>query len=193
MGGMAVPAVIRFGHGYVQGAEYAAQELGLEDGSIELNYFYTGTFEPSPDIQTRAATWYNDGIEVIFSCGGGICFSIFPAAEQSGNVVIGVDSDQSAESETVITSALKLLQKSVYDCLAAFYAGEFPGGETLIFAADNLGVGLPMDTSKFETFTEADYDAIYAKLVDGTIVVDSNIDIQPDELPTAAVVVNNLS
>ena len=149
MGGMAVPAVIRFGHGYVQGAEYAAQELGLADGSIPLNYYYTGTFGPSPDIQTRAAAWYNDGIEAIFSCGGGICFSIFPAAENTGKKVIGVDGDQSAESETVITSAMKLLSKSVYDCLDAFYKDEFPGGQTLTFSADNLGVGLPMDTSRF--------------------------------------------
>ena len=192
MGGIAVPAVIRFGHGYIQGAEYAAQELGLEDDSISINYFYTGSFVPSPDIATRAAAWYNDGVEVIFACGGGICFSIFPAAEQSGNVVIGVDTDQSAESETVITSAMKLLTKSVYDCLADFYADDFPGGETLIFDAANLGVGLPMDTSKFDTFTQADYDAVFALLVDGTIKVDTDTEIAPDEIPTSAVVVNNL-
>ena len=192
MGGMAVPAVIRFGHGYIQGAEYAAQELGLADGSIKLNYFYTGTFAPSPDIQTRAAAWYNEGIEVIFSCGGGICFSIFPAAENSGNVVIGVDGDQSGESPTVITSAMKLLTKSVYDCLTDYYGGTFPGGQELIFSAANLGVGLPMDTSKFNTFSQADYDAIYAKLMSGAVVVDNNTDIAPDQIPTKAVVVNNL-
>ncbi|MCL2045166.1 MAG: BMP family ABC transporter substrate-binding protein [Oscillospiraceae bacterium] len=192
MGGISVPAVVRFGLGYIQGAEYAAQELGLEDDSITLNYFYTGTFEPSPDINTRAAAWYNDGIEVIFACGGGICFSIFPAAEQSGNAVIGVDGDQSSESESVITSAMKLLTQSVYDCLEDYYADEFPGGETLLFDAANLGVGLPMDTSKFDTFTQADYDAIFAMLVDGTVFVDPNTEIAPDEIPTSAVVVNNL-
>jgi len=192
MGGMAVPAVIRFGHGYIQGAELAAQELGLGDGSVTLNYFYTGTFAPSPDIQTRAAAWYNDGVEVIFSCGGGICFSIFPAAENTGKKVIGVDGDQSAESETVITSAMKLLTKSVYDCLAAFYNDEFPGGQTLIFSAENLGVGLPMETSRFSSFSQADYDAIYAKLMDKSLVVDDNIEIAPDEIPAKAVVVNYL-
>ena len=192
MGGMAVPAVIRFGHGYIQGAEYAAQELGLPDGSLKLNYFYTGTFAPAPDIQTRAAAWYNEGIEVIFSCGGGICFSIFPAAENSGNVVIGVDGDQSGESPTVITSAMKLLTKSVYDCLTDFYNGTFPGGQELIFSAANLGVGLPMDTSKFKTFSQADYDAIYAKLMNGSVTVDNNTEIAPDQIPTKAVVVNNL-
>jgi len=193
MGGMAVPAVIRYGMGYVQGAEYAAQELGLPDRSITLNYFYTGVFAPSPDIQTRAAAWYNDGIEAIFSCGGGICFSIFPAAENSGNVVIGVDVDQSAESPTVITSAMKMLTKSVYDCLTDYYNGKFPGGQTLTLSAVNGGVGLPMESSKFKTFTQADYDAIYAKLVNGSVVVNKDISVAPEALPLKAVVVNNLS
>ena len=189
MGGMAVPAVIRFGHGYIQGAEHAAKEMNLPGGSVTINYYYTGVFAPAPEIQTRAAAWYNEGDEVIFSCGGGICFSIFPAALASGNVVIGVDGDQSTESETVITSAMKLLTKSVYDCLAQYYGNKFPGGEELRFSADNKGVGLPMDTSKFKTFSQADYDAIYAKLADGTIVVDDDIDIEPDKIPTSSVVV----
>ena len=192
MGGMAVPAVIRFGHGYVQGAEVAAQELGLANGSIKINYYYTGTFAPAPEILTMASAWYNEGIEVIFSCGGGICFSIFPAAENSGNKVIGVDGDQSGESETVITSAMKLLTKSVYDCLTDFYAGRFQGGKELLFSAANLGVGLPMDTSKFNTFNLADYNAIYAKLQSGAVTVNNDIEITPDKLPTNAVVVNYL-
>jgi basic membrane protein A len=192
MGGISVPAVKRFGHGYIQGAELAAQELSLEDGSVTIDYFYTMTFEPSPDIQTRAAAWYNDGVEVIFACGGGIFFSIAPAAENAGKKVIGVDTDQAGLSDTVITSAMKLLAQSVYDCLDAYYQGAFPGGETLIFAADNDGVGLPMGSSRFESFSDADYEALYAKLVDGSIVVDNNSDIEPDAIPTLAVVVNNL-
>ena len=192
MGGMAVPAVIRFGHGYVQGAEVAAQELGLADGSVSINYYYTGTFAPAPEIQTMAASWYNDGVEVIFSCGGGICFSIFPAAENSGNFVIGVDGDQSGESPSVITSAKKELTKSVYDKLSDFYNGSFPGGQEVRYTAANLGVGLPMDTSKFRTFSQAQYEAIFAKLQDGSVVVDDNTEVAPDSFPTKAVVVNNL-
>ena len=192
MGGIAVPAVVRFGHGYVQGAETAAQTLGLEDGSVSLNYYYTGAFWPEPEIATRAAAWYNDGIEVIFSCGGGILFSIAPAAENYGNVVIGVDVDQYAESSAIITSAMKQLAVSVYDCIKAYYDGSFPGGKTLIYSAVNNGVGLPMVNSKFNTFTQADYDAIFAQLVSGAVVVDNNIEITPDQIPASAVVVNYL-
>ena len=192
MGGIAVPAVVRFGHGYIQGAELAAQELGLSAGTVSINYYYTGTFTPSPEISTMATAWYSDGVEVIFSCGGGICYSIFPSAENLDKKVIGVDVDQSDGSETVLTSAMKLLTASVYDCLTDFYAGRFPGGEQHIFSAANLGVGLPMDTSRFTSFTRADYDAIYTKLVSGAVKVDNNTDIAPDAIPTNIVVVNNL-
>ena len=192
LGGMSVPAVVRFGHGYVQGANLAAEELGLADGAITMNYFYTGVFAPSPDIQTMAAAWYNEGVEVIFSCGGGICFSIFPAAEQAGKFVIGVDGDQSGESTTVITSAKKELAQSVYDKIANFYANSFPGGKKEVYTAANNGVGLPMNTSKFKTFTQAEYDAIYAKLQSGAVKVDNGIDVTPDQLPTSKVKVTYL-
>ena len=192
MGGMAVPAVKRFGHGYIQGAEYAAQELGLADGSIVINYFYTGVFEASADIQTRSAAWYNDGIEIIFSCGGGICASVFAAAEQAGAKSIGVDGDQSGESPTVITSAKKELAQSVYDKINDFYNNRFPGGQTIVYTANNMGVGLPMETSRFNSFTQAQYDAIFKKLQDGSVKVDDNIDIEPDAIPASKVKVNNL-
>jgi basic membrane protein A len=91
------------------------------------------------------------------------------AAEQSGKKVIGVDVDQSGESRTVITSAMKGLQASVYACVADYYAGKFPGGKELVFSAANDGVGLPMTTSKFQTFSRADYDVIFRKLASGEV------------------------
>ena len=162
---MAVPAVVRFGYGFIQGAEFAARELQLSDGAITVNYHYTGGFAATPEAQTLAASWYNNGVDVIFACGGAVGNSVMAAAEQAGKKVIGVDVDQSGESPTVITSAMKGLQASVYACISDYYNGRFPGGQTLVFSATNDGVGLPMDTSKFQTFSKADYDAIYQQLV----------------------------
>jgi len=169
VGGMAVPAVVRFGYGFVQGAEYAAKELGLASGAVTINYHYTGAFAATPEAQTLAASWFNSGVDVIFACGGAVGNSVMAAAEQAGKKVIGVDVDQSDESPTVITSAMKGLQVSVYDCIADYYAGKFPGGQTLVFAADNEGVGLPMKSSKFQNFKQADYDDIFGKLASGAI------------------------
>jgi basic membrane protein A len=175
MGGMAVPAVQRYGFGFLQGAEYAAQELGMPAGSIEVKYNYTGGFSATPEVQTMAASWYQDGTEVIFAAGGAVGNSVMAAAEAAGTKVIGVDVDQSGESETVITSAMKGLSSSVYDMIAAYYAGNFPGGEDLVFDATNNGVSLAMDTAKFEKFTQKQYDALYAALVNNTNNITANI------------------
>ncbi len=174
MGGMAVPAVVRFGYGFAQGAEAAAVELGIS--SIDLKYHYTGNFTPSPEAQTLAASWYAQGTEVIFACGGGVGNSVMSAAESASKSVIGVDIDQSPESPTVITSAMKGLAGAVQSALGAYYDGNFPGGESLVYGADKEGVQLPMETSKFKTFTQADYDAVYADLASGKIVLTKDTD-----------------
>ena len=168
MGGMAVPAVIRFGYGYVQGAEAAAEELGVQ---VDMMYTYTGEFAATPEAQTMAAGWYKSGTEVVFGCGGAVGNSVMAAAEAEGKKVIGVDVDQSSESATVITSAMKMLANSVYDGIKDYYDGSFPGGKTTTFTAANDGVGLPMETSKFTNFTQEDYDTLYKKLADGEITL----------------------
>lgn len=177
MGGQAVPAVIRFGYGFIQGADYAAEMLGLEKDSISVNYNYTGFFAATPETQTMASAWYSAGTEVIFGCGGALGDSVMAAAEATGNFVVGVDVDQSSESETVITSAMKNLTKSVFDALTEFYAEGLVGGETLVVDVTTEGVGIPMETSKFNVFTQEDYDEIYAKLVAGNIVVKTDLDV----------------
>jgi basic membrane protein A len=165
MGGMAVPAVKRFGYGFVLGAETAAKEMGID--RIDMKYHYTGGFAATPEAQTTAASWYRSGTQVIFGCGGAVGNSVMAAAQDNNGKVIGVDVDQSAESATVITSAMKELNKSVYDGIAMFYEGKFPGGKIVTLDVKTEGVGLPLKTSKFEKFKEADYGAAYAKLVSG--------------------------
>ena len=174
LGGMAVPAVIRYGYGFAEGADYAANEMGVD--GIEIMYNYTGAFAATPEAQSMAASWYQNGTEVIFGCGGAVGNSVMAAAEEKSAKVIGVDVDQSYESDTVVTSAMKQLSVSVYDGVRDFYAGSFPGGKTSIFSAKNDGIGLPMETSKFTKFTQADYDAVYAQLKDGKITL-----VQPAE------------
>lgn len=171
MGGIAVPAVVRFGYGFLQGADAAAGELGLSAGDVTVKYTYVGNFDASPENNAKAAAWYNEGVECIFACGGGVGNSVMKAAETEGTVVIGVDVDQSGESDTVITSAMKNLGDSVYDAIAGCYDGTFKGGTTLNLNAAENGIELPMDTSKFTVFTQGMYDGLYGKLQDGTIKV----------------------
>jgi len=171
MGGVAVPAVVRFGHGFVEGAQFAAGELGLGADEVTINYHYIGGFVPSPEVATMAGAWYAAGIEVIFAAAGGAGFSVISAAEDAGAWMIGVDVDQSGASEVVLTSAMKTLAPSVFDMLTDFANDNFRGGSNIIFDAGLEGVALPMDTSRFSNFTQAQYDAIFAQLVSGTVVV----------------------
>lgn len=179
MGGMAVPAVQRFGHGYVQGAAAAAKELGLAADAITIDYLYTGDFAATPEVQAAAAAMFASGVEVIFACGGAVGQSVMAAATEHDGKVIGVDVDQSFDSNTVITSATKnLAQSVVYALEAIFINKEWEakfGGVSDNLAADRDGVGLPIENSRFNNFTKADYEALYAKLVAGTIKVSPTI------------------
>jgi basic membrane protein A and related proteins len=177
MGGLAVPAVIRFGIGFAQGANVAATELDLAANAVSLRYHYTGDFAATPKNRTTADTMFQQGVEVIFAAGGAVGQSVMASAQAASKKVIGVDINQAGDSPTVITSALKGLGASVQQALAEFYDDEFRGGETVVFNAANNGVGLPTDTAsfRFTTFTIAQYNAIFAKLANGTVIVNNSL------------------
>ena len=177
MGGMSVPAVQAFGYGYLQGADAAAKELGVD---VEATYHYTGNFDESDANKATAKTMYQQGTEVIFACGGSVGKSVMSAAAEAGKKVIGVDVDQRYDSETVITSATKGLGASVVSVLESIKDGTFDtyAAKTTYFNATNDGVGLPtvvLDGSsdnafdRFASFDKAAYDAVFAKLVDGSV------------------------
>ncbi len=186
VGGMSIPSVIRFGYGFVMGAEYAAEEDGIEELSIK--YHYTGDFDDTPETRILSSSWYESGTEIIFACGGSVSKSVLASAEANGGKIIGVDVDQSSQSESVVTSAMKMLSDSIYDGLDSFYSGNFKGGQSVTLDAASDGVGLPMDTSRFTSFTKAQYDVIYQKLVNGDIprIYDSDYPTASD-LPLSAV------
>ena len=182
-GGMAVPAVIRYGHGFAQGADVAAKEMGLAEGSISLMYNYSGDFAASPESQARAGGWYKAGTEVIFACGGAVGNSVMAAAEAAGGkFVIGVDVDQYAESETVISSAMKMLGNSVYQALEAYYNKKWEGGTTWVLNATNDGVGLAMDNAKWRTFSAEDYNTLLKAVQDKAFTINNKSDIGVTDL-----------
>jgi basic membrane protein A len=175
-GGMAVPAVVKFGVGFVAGAYYAADEMDvtLEFGSDTYTYF--GEFGPKDEFKNLAAGWYVSGTEVIFSAAGGAGSSVMAAAADNDKLMIGVDIDQSKDSDTVLTSAMKQLSVAVQDGLEYLVNEDvdFAGGTTLTMGVLTDGVALPMDTSRFENFSNTDYYVINSKLMKGDIVVPSD-------------------
>ena len=174
-GGGTNPACCRYGYGYVQGASAAAAELGVK---VEMNYSwqYGGSFSASPELQTMANGWYENGTEVIFACGGSMFASIAQAASANDGFVIGVDVDQSFESDTVITSAMKGLAASVQWACAKVYDGSYAelGGTCATLGAKDDAVGLPTATWSLTGWTVEEYNEMVKAMADGTLVVDSD-------------------
>ena len=183
-GGGTNPACCRFGYGYVQGANAAALEKGI---TVDMNYSwqYGSNFSASTDLQTMINGWYVNGTEIVFACGGSMFQSIVAAND---GYVIGVDVDQSGESEYVVTSAMKGLADAVQWAVAKVYDGTFDtigGQQTSLGVADNA-VQLPTgaDSWRFETFTVEEYESLYQQMVDGTLVVDDDYTVM-DNAETA--------
>ena len=206
LGGMAVPAVIRYGYGFVQGVDAAAAELGIQ---VEMNYAYGNQFFGDADITAVMDTWYGAGTEVVFACGGGIYTSAAEAAKKVGAKVIGVDVDQAAiidglygEGMTV-TSAMKGLAPATIDALVdiiingnwANYAGKI---DTLgLISGDDAAlnyVGIPTASTQFEDgkFTAEDYAALVKAMFEGTLVVSNDIVNEPAVTNTTVAYLGNL-
>ncbi len=189
LGGMAVPAVVRYGYGFIQGADDAAAEMGVD---IEINYTYGGQFFGDANITAKMDGWYSSGTEIVFACGGGIYTSALEAALNYNGMVIGVDVDQNylgvtgVENGTYaynpfVTSAMKGLQNVTETALADLQAGNWNnyGGQFLKFSlAEGDYVGLPTDPDSwnFRTFTVEEYETVKAAIKDGTIQIDNSSD-----------------
>ena len=203
LGGMAVPAVQRYGYGFVQGVDAAAAELKLTD--VKLNYAYGNQFSGDADITAAMDTWYAGGTEVVFACGGGIYTSAVDAAKKvEGAKVIGVDVDQAgvianyaagegADQATIdgykaltVTSAMKGLYPATYDTLTDVIVNG--NWEKYSAKIDTLGlvsaddptanyVQIPMESTQWAdgAFTQDDYKALVKAMFDGTLTVSNDI------------------
>lgn len=198
LGGMSVPAVNRYGYGYVQGADAAAKELGITD-EVQVEYVCGGQFYGDADITAYMDTWYGSkGVEVVFACGGGIYTSAAEAAVKTGGKVIGVDSDQSAtiddyKEDLTVTSAMKGLQVTIDNVLDAILDNEW---DKYVGKIENLGmespdpaenyVQLPEETTQWDdTFTKEDYQKLVQRMYNGEYEVSSDSTTFPETEITA--------
>ena len=185
LGGIDVPAVVRYGFGFVQGADVAAAELG-NTADVSVKYWYSGAFWPTDEIKTKTAGWYTEGTEIIFAAGGGILYSAIASADEANGKLIGVDVDQSSVSERIITSAKKELENSVKLALSdlqangGMWSAAYAGVENKLGATQDC-VGLPTDAAawRFSTFTVDQYNTLLEKVKSGEYAIASAIDVQP--------------
>ncbi|WP_417094031.1 BMP family lipoprotein [Intestinimonas timonensis] len=198
LGGMAVPAVQRYGYGFVQGADAAAAELG-NGADVTVEYVYGNQFFGDADITAYMDNWYQtQGVEVVFACGGGIYTSAAEAAAKVGGKVIGVDVDQAAIIDAygegmTVTSAMKGLANTTKHLLQEVMDGNFAnyGGQIetlgLVSGDDPTAnyVQLPMESTQWsDTFTQDDYKALVAGMYDGTITVSNDVSVAAADYAT---------
>ena len=190
-GGGTNAACNRFAYGYVQGIEAAAAIKGVEP-VVKISFQNGSSFSASPELVTQIAGWYNEGVEVVFSCGGSMLQSVKQAAAEykdQGAKIIGVDVDQAKESEQIITSAVKGLSASVQIILNLWNEGkwdaELANKTSNLGAADNA-TGLPTaaDSWRFATFTVAEYNELFESVKNGTITIKNST---PDNMNSSAV------
>lgn len=192
IGGKAVPAVIRYGYGYIQGADDAAREL---EKQVTVTYGYCNQFIADDRITVVMNDWYLRGVDVIFSCGGGIWESVAKAASVNHKKMIGVDVDQKGIVDStygeglIVTSAMKGLNATVTSTLDKIKGGFW---EALAGNIATLGIvsttdptanyaQLPIDSTEFENgkFTLHDYYTLIADMRSDKLIISSNIDAFP--------------
>ncbi len=183
LGGMEIPAVQRYGYGFLQGVDAAAEELGVD---VNVKYWYSQSFVANDEIMTKMSSWFTEGTEVVFACGGKIWLSANAAAEANSGKLIGVDVDQAKDSDLMITSAMKYLGHSVVTALTDLYAnnGVWPdavAGQTSVFGAAEDMVGLPTAEGswRFQTFTVDEYHTVMEGIKDGSITVSNDTAAAP--------------
>ena len=203
LGGMAVPAVIRFGYGFVQGADAAAQEMGV---NVSMNYYYGGQFYGDANITSKMDGWYSGGTEIVFACGGGIWTSAAEAAVKHEGMVVGVDVDQnylgvkgvedtSFPYNPFVTSAMKGLGSAVTDALDTVQAGEWSNiagtnGNYGLEEGDFVGLPTATESWNFKTFTTDEYHTIVEKIRSGELVVDNTSDDATKPVTSDSLTVN---
>ena len=201
LGGMAVPAVVRYGYGFVQGADAAAADAGVD---VTVEYAYGNQFFGDADITAYMDNWYQTlGVQAVFACGGGIYVSAAEAAAKVGGKVIGVDTDQAGIIDAygegmTITSAMKGLAASTKDALKQII--EDDNWNSLAGQIVNLGlvsgddpeanfVQIPMESTQWsDGFTQDDYKALVKDMFDGKITVSNDITAEPADMATTATV-----
>ena len=198
LGGMAVPAVVRYGYGFVQGVNAAAEELGLTN--VICEYGYANQFFGDSDITEIMNEWYDTkGVEVVFACGASIFTSVAEAAANAHKKVIGVDVDQSStinkyEPDMTVTSAMKGLAATVKTVLTELVYNDHwsaYGGSVITLGIvsgtdpEANYVQLPYETTQWaEGFTQDDYKTLVNDMFSGNVSVSNDIEVSAEAFAT---------
>lgn len=181
MGGLAVPEVIRYGYGYVQGADAAAIEMGVD---IHIKYTYNGgcTCGGIDLYRNKIKSWEESGTEIFFLYDG---HSLESFPEDMNAHIIAPNVDKSYIGSKVLTSAIKELKNTVEYALSGLHEGrwetDFGGKFINLSLQDGDFVGLPTteESFRFKIFTLQEYEALKNDIRAGVRIVDDSTERLP--------------
>lgn len=182
---------MRYGYGFVQGADTAAADLGLAPGAVRLHYWYAGETTPAA-VYNKMADWYAQGVELVLGCDGqslAVTESLIAAAEAAGGKVMVTDWDRGSASPAVLAAAAKDYAGAVRKTLLMVTGGIWSStqaGQTEILGAVEGGIVLLGNAGlwRLEHFTQADSRVLLEKMARGELVADPGTN--RDSLPATA-------
>ena len=160
------PVVMDYCYGFIQGANKAAAESGI---SVNVKYHYCGEDDDREAILAKADEWYESGVQAVFACGSETEQAVIESAEKLGGKVIACETDKSEMSDTILTSTVNDIGTVLESVLQQYEDDEFPGGEVISYDVSNDGVSLAVDTGRFSTFENSDYEDIVTEISDGNV------------------------
>lgn len=180
VGAREIPGIVRYGTGFLQGAEAAAEQQGE---TVNLKFWFADTYDENDAVTQRMADWYNGGVSLIFVSGGTLYKGAAQAAEQTGGKVMAGDTNVTALSDSVLASAVKCYNAAVQRQLYEFFtAGSWStqnAGQTERVGITNAEVALESDTSwRLDSFTLDDYRSLYEDLRTSVKRVDAYADME---------------
>lgn len=183
-GGQPFPTVTIFMDGFMQGAEYYAEEKGKDVEVVGWNGkdgLFTGGFEANETATNTARQLLEQDVDVILPVGGPIYQGALTAIADSGNDVamVGVDADffetDPNTQDVVFTSILKNMKVSTYEAVLAAGNDEFDF-TPYVGTLENDGVGLaPFHNfeDKISDTLQGELDELKAAIIDGSVTVKS--------------------
>ena len=173
IGGVETPLIQKFQAGYEAGVAAVNPDIKVDVTYLTQVPDFSGFGDPAKG-KTAAQGMYDNGADIVYHAAGGSGGGVFEAAADSGNLAIGVDSDQyntadPSVQDVILTSMLKNVNVAVFEYLTEVNDGTFPSGVTIYDLAVD-GVGYSTSGGAVDDIT-GDLDGYKQQIIDGDIEV----------------------
>ena len=168
----------RYGYGFVQGAEKAAEETGSD---VRIKYMYFDGDADRDEVIRTANDWYKN-TNMIFVCGSSIESAVIESAELADKKIIASETDKSGMSDTVAASAVKDIGKALEKALEEYTEDRFEGGKETSYSVKDGYISLAFDSEAMSKFSKSDYKAVVKSLENGDIKIKNANDVKLKDL-----------